>query len=336
MPCPCRPVELPGRHEHAALGEPLRGVPAGLAAGGPQVQAGFRVVDPETGGGDRRPQLFASHPVPLPLLDLVGIVGQGRGHGRLHGQRHHQPGVLAHLEQFGHERRVTGHEPGPVRGEIRCLGQRMQGQESGVIPLRDPGIQDRRRLALPGQPEIALVRGHDDTAFASPAHDLPQVRGPEDLAGRIGRRVQVEQGRRRGAELHEGVRADHRAARKQRAHLVGRVRHLGDHDRVARPQPELGGQPGDELLGADRRQDGVRRQTGDPVTSGQCVDDRAAQRRGARGGGVAGLRRVRGEGLTDDRCHGVDGRADREIDQPVGVCAGPRPRLGEGVPGEHR
>ena len=41
------------------------------------------------------------------------------------------------------------------------------------------------------------------------------------------------------------------------------------------------------------------------------------------------------ERVPDHRGDGIDGGADREVHQSVGMRRGARPRCGEGVPGEH-
>src|SRR6476646_7094233 len=51
-----RAVELAGSHQDAALGEPRQTVAARLAAGGPQIQPGFGVLDGESRIADRGQQ----------------------------------------------------------------------------------------------------------------------------------------------------------------------------------------------------------------------------------------------------------------------------------------
>ena len=85
------------------------------------------------------------------------------------------------------------------------------------------------------------------------------------------------------------------------AHVVRRVGQLGDHDPVLGTEPQEGGQPGHELLGADRGSTSVpdgapsRRDThaviasrvaGAPVVRGYPGESAAAARASAMTGGV--------------------------------------------------
>src|SRR5262249_19385857 len=49
MLCTASAVELAGRHQDAALGQPRDAVPARLTAGGPQIEACVGIVDSKTG-----------------------------------------------------------------------------------------------------------------------------------------------------------------------------------------------------------------------------------------------------------------------------------------------
>ena len=98
--------------------------------------------------------------------------------------------------------------------------------------------------------------------------------------------------------------------------------------------PEQRGQPGDELLGADRRQD-VARVDGDVEAPRQRPGDRLAQLgRAVRGRVARDVRGRAGERGAHHGGHGVDGGADGEVDDPAGMPRGDRLVGREGVPGE--
>ena len=61
----------------------------------------------------------------------------------------------------------------------------MHRKQSRVVTVAHGRMQHRHRLAVPGQPEIALVGGHDDVALAGPGHDLAQMFDAENAAGGV-------------------------------------------------------------------------------------------------------------------------------------------------------
>ena len=71
-------VELARGDQDPPLGEPGDGLPAVLAAGGPEVERRLGVVDPEAGGRERRAQLGPPGGVPGVLLDGVLVVVERR------------------------------------------------------------------------------------------------------------------------------------------------------------------------------------------------------------------------------------------------------------------
>ena len=106
-------------------------------------------------------------------------------HRPLHRRRHHHPGVLAHLEQIGDQRRIAGDEPSAIAGEIRRFGQRMHGEQTGVIAPADSLVENRHRVGIPGQTQVALVGCDDGTTLARELDHLAQVIHAEGSTSRI-------------------------------------------------------------------------------------------------------------------------------------------------------
>ena len=137
-----------------------------------------------------------------------------------------------------------------------------------------------------------------------------------------------------GPERGERVGRHRRRAAQRRTDLVGRVGQLGVDDQVTRAEAEVAGQRGDQLLGADQRQDLVQTETGDPVPALEPVDRRLPRRGPPDGDRVArGVRGVAQRLLRDLRGR-VHRGADREVDDPVGVLTRPLRMGREVVPGE--
>ena len=92
----------------------LDGVAAGLAAGRPDVEPRFGMIDGQPGrlqgGHEHGPAPLVS----LALLAFVIVVVECGDHRCLHRRRHHHPRVLAHRQQLGDHRRIAGDEPGAV------------------------------------------------------------------------------------------------------------------------------------------------------------------------------------------------------------------------------
>ncbi len=141
----------------------------------------------------RGQQRVAAALVALALFAFVRVVVERGDHRALHGRRHHHPRVFAHREQFGDQRAVAGDEAGPVAGQRGGLGQRVNGQQAGVVTVADRGVQQRNGFGIPAQAEVALVGRDDRTAFAGPPDDLAKVVGAEHGTGRVARRVEVDQ-----------------------------------------------------------------------------------------------------------------------------------------------
>ena len=206
-----------------------------------------------------------------------------------------------------------------------------------VRAAADLRVEDRQRpVALPRALDVALVGDQDRAALAAPLDDLAQVVERQHAPARVGGAVEPQQPRRARAEGGQRVGGEAVGTGERRAHLVGRVGQRGVADQVAGADAEVDRHRADELLGADHRQHAVEAEPGDAVAAGQPVDRRlpgrleADRRRVARGVGRVA------QGLLHDLGRRVDRRADREVDDAVGVRARRRGVVGELVPGEVR
>jgi hypothetical protein len=209
-------------------------------------------------------------------------------------------------------------------------------QQTGVVAVAHRRVQHRHRFGFPAQAEVALVGGHQHTAFASPADHLAEVVDAEHGAGRVARRVEEDQRGRPGADLGQRIRAHDLGVGQPGADVVGRVGQLGHHDRVIGPQPDQRGKPRDEFLGADHGQHGTVGEIGDAVPPLERGRHRRPQRGGAGRRRVAGRRTGRSQGIPDHRGDRVHGGTHRQVDDAVGVCTCHRRHVGERVPREDR
>ena len=292
-----------------------------VRVGGPQVQSGLGVVDRPARLGERPSQQRTPGRVPLPLRDGVRVIGQRRRHRRLHRSRHDHPGLPPDRQQPRDQRRVAGHEPGPVAGQVRPLGQRMDGQHARVRPVAHVRVQHGDGRDLPAQAEVALVGGHHRPAFGRPGHHLAQVPGREHPPGRVRRRVQPHQLDPGGPGRQQAVRGDGGGPGQPRAGVVGRVGQRRVHQHVTGPEPEHDGQPGDELLGPDDRQHVVRRHP-DPVGAFQPARRRFTESRSAPGQRVTRRVGSLGQGGADHGGHRVHRRAHGQVHRAVRVQPG--------------
>ena len=110
------------------------------------------------------------------------VVGQGDRRRGLHRARHHQPGVLAHLAQVGHQVGVAGEEARPARRPGWTAWT-----ASGRPPRpRSPRLEDRAGRPVPGELAVALVGEHRHAVGPPPPRRRPQVvRPPVGLAGEL-------------------------------------------------------------------------------------------------------------------------------------------------------
>ena len=106
-----------------------------------------------------------------------------RGHRRLHRAGTIMPACLRTSSSCG-QRRIPGHEPGPVAGQVRALGQRVHGEQPVVGVAADRRVQHRDRLAVPAELEVALVAGQH--APRSRAHSTALRSAAAAAPGRSG------------------------------------------------------------------------------------------------------------------------------------------------------
>ena len=236
---PAGAVEVTGGDQDPALGEPGDRVPAGLVAAGPQVERRLGVVDAEAGrlqgSAERR---TAGGVASVLLLRMCGV-GERRGHRHLLGAGHHQPEVLADREQLPHQSLVARDERAAVAGQVGALGQGVHGEQPVDRVAADRGVQHRDGLRLPRALEVALVGDQDRAALAAPLDDLAQMVGRQHAAGRVGRRVQPQQGRALGPERGQRVPGHRTGTGQRRADGVRRVGELGEDDQVSGPDAEV-------------------------------------------------------------------------------------------------
>lgn len=131
---------------------------------------------------------------------------------------------------------------------------------------RTPRVQHRHRnrVRIPAEAEVALVGGDQRTPAPRPLHDLAQVLDAEHRTRRIAREfTKISLGTRGPSWVSESAATTSAPARRA-PDVVGQVRQLRHHDHVVTGNAEQRRQPGDELLGTDDRQHGVRVEVGDP------------------------------------------------------------------------
>ena len=272
------------------------------------------------------------------------LIAQGGNHGGLHGCGHDHAGVLAAVDNVRHELGGAGHEGGAVAGQVRLLGQRVDGQQAGEVAVAHSRIQDGgHRLTaaglVPGAPtelRVALVRGHHGTDFAGLRHDVAQLLHSADRAIRVGRGVhpnQLHAAAGVGVQLVQAVGGHGFGAGEAGTHVIGGVGDARVHDHVAGAQAQQEGQPGYELLRADRGHDGLRVQALHAAAALKPFGDGLAQGGGAVGGRVAGGVGCLGERVADELGGGVHGGADGQVHRAVGVSRGGGAVGGERLPG---
>ena len=159
-----------------------------VGSGSPQVERtrGHGCVDP--GLGQRARHRLEADAIPGALLVDVHVFAPRRDRGRLHGARHHEAGVLAHLGEVAHERGVTGVDAGSHARQVRPLRQGVDREDA----LR-PVLEDRPRRAIPGELHVALVGEHGHPARRPPRGGRAEV---AELAGGVARHVHPEAERR--------------------------------------------------------------------------------------------------------------------------------------------
>ena len=141
-----RAVEAARRGDDAEPGQPVDRRPAVLVAGGPQVEAGLGVVDPQprpprTAAASRsrraryRSRWASTCASSASAAAIAACTGPGTSSPRCRRTSQIAP----------HQRRVAGEQPGPVAGGGRLLGQRVHRQQAGVVrPRRSAGCSSDR------------------------------------------------------------------------------------------------------------------------------------------------------------------------------------------------
>src|SRR5665811_1382964 len=265
-------IEVAWSGQDAAGGKPVDRIPARFAAGRPQKERTFGVRDGEARRLECPTQSYSSRQIHLALRRDVRVIAQGHPHRFLHGPRHHQPKVLAYLEEFVDHRLVAGDEGRTVAGEVRPLRQRVHSEQSVEAVAADVRMQDRPRLALPREFEITLVGDEEYASFARPIDRLLEMLWAQDASGRVGRRIDEEDLRRDGADADGRIACNDGRSDETCADLIRGIGEFGDDYRVARADAELHRQARDEFLGADGWEYGVRAETGDAEFAVQPID----------------------------------------------------------------
>ncbi len=210
------------------------------------------------------------------LLEDVLVVVERGDHRVLLRAGHDQAEVLADGQQLADHGRVAGDERAAVAGQVGALRERVHGEDALERAAVDVGVEHRDRLGLPGALEVALVGDQQGSALAAPVDDLAQVVRRQHPAGRVGGRVHPDEGRVARADRGERVGGHDVGAGQRGSDLVGRVGQGGSDDEVAGAETELGRQPRDQLLGADRREHPVEPEAGDAEAAGEPVHARLA------------------------------------------------------------
>jgi len=327
-----RAVEGAGRDQDAELGQRCDGRHRILSSGRPQVQPGAALVDPEAGRLERGQHRGAPGAIAFALLGDVPIIAESGDHGVLHRSGRHESGVLARREQLVDEVGAAGDESGAVPGQVRLLAQGVDREHQAPAVADHARIEDRRRrlIAAPDQLGVALVVHDHGAQFTRPRDGRRQVLDRVDVAVGIARTVEPDQP---GLVRPLGwvVRGERGGSGQRGAYGIGGVGDgRVDHD-VAGAQTEQHRHPGHQFFGADGRQH-IGHTERDAAPPAVPVDDRLAQcgrtrscRIGVRVGG--GRQRI-----AHQLRRGVDGRADREVDDAVRMLPRPVPERDQGIP----
>ena len=143
-------VEVTGGDEDPALGEPAQRLPARLVAGGPQVEAGLGVVDPEARAQHRFAQDVATARVRLPAGPRRARRRRGRPPPRPARERERAArGACAAARISPTRAGVTDDEPGPVAGQVGPLRQRVHREQALDRSARHRRVQDGDRVGVP-------------------------------------------------------------------------------------------------------------------------------------------------------------------------------------------
>ena len=304
-------VEVAGGNENTQAGEPVHGGPAVLTTRGPQVQRALGVVDPVPDVLQGRHHDAATPPVTI-CLDLdVSVIVQGGNHGSTHRSGDHEPGMLPYCEELADERLITGQEPGPVAGHVGSFRQRVRREQAAVITVANLVVKDRVRLSVPDELPVALIGDQHGTSSASVTDPASQLVCRHHPPTGIRRGIDPDEvdraiGIRGIGELVGMIRSDDPSPGELGAHSVGRVGRDRHDDRAVRRQPQLGGQPGNELLGADDWQHVLMVQSTHRPPALQVAHDGVPQLCSTPHRGIAVGIRGLGKGMLDELRSGID------------------------------
>ena len=230
-------------------------LPAALAARRPEVETGLGVRHAEASRLDSAFECRPTGAVALALLSDVSVVAEGCHERGLHRGGHQQPDVLARLGDRRDRAGVPDRETGAVAGEVAALGQRVQGQYAIGRAAADRRVQDRDRLGVPTELQVALVAGHQHVVLAAPRDDGGEPGRIEHRTGRVARGVQPHQADVRRVVRRRVVGRHRHAAGEAGPDVIGRVGQPRKQHLATRRQAEQRGEQRDQLLAADARDD---------------------------------------------------------------------------------
>ena len=198
-------------------------------------------------------------------------------------------------------------------------------------PSRHGRVEEGHRLRVPPQLDVALVAHDDRPRRTGPPHDLGHALRREDLARGVARGVQPDQ--RCPVDGLGLVRCHELASGEHRPDRVGRVGDPRDGHPCTGRQAQQSRQRRHELLGPDGRDDRVGGHLGAQAAREPPRACRAQFRPAGRGG-VARCVGGRCQRRLHDLGGGIDGSADREVDDALGMEARELPVGRKDVPGE--
>src|SRR6476659_5524172 len=110
------------------------------------------------------------------------IIAKQVDHRLLDRTRYQHSRVFADQQQVGHHMSIARQESGPVAGNVRALGEGMQGKQAVVASFFYLRMQHRDWLSVPTEFPVTLVGGNQRAMLAGPAHAILQRLGIDNLA----------------------------------------------------------------------------------------------------------------------------------------------------------